>query len=552
MKRVLVAAFLLHLFNSSSIAQENVGGMPMSMLLGLEQGTVPTIMAAPFDRKAADDDDAIRAGAGAIPLYARFQEVNASLNDAGRWETLPNGDRLWRLRVTSPGASAIELFYSDFYLPEGGRLYVYDESGEQILGGFTSYNNHSSGLFTTALVNGESCIVEYHEPQAALGLANFRITQVGHAYRMVGATKAGNCNVDVMCEPEITGFEQERHGVVRISVVESAGAGWCSGSVVNNTNNDCKPYILTALHCGVSSSTANFNQYKFYYRYQRTGCGTGSASAAQVMTGCAKRASSNDNGGDSGSDFILVETNNPIPTSYQPYWNGWNANNTATTGGRCIHHPSGDEKKVSTFNGNTINSSWGVGNTHWRVTWNATPNGHGVTEGGSSGSPLFNMSGYIIGTLTGGGSFCNSVVPGGQNQPDYFGKMSYHWNNNPGPASDRLKFWLDPVGAGTTTVFDGSWNPCGVVSVEEQQLVRPVLFPNPAVDQVVVTLDASAARFQTIELFDLSGRVVRTQRMQGQERSTMDLAGVTNGLYLLRLVGPERVSATTRLEVLRP
>ena len=75
-----------------------------------------------------------------------------------------------------------------------------------------------------------------------------------------------------------------------------------------------------------------------------------------------------------------------------------------------MHHPSGDIKKISTYSSNLNTSGWN-GNgvqSHWRVYWTSNSNGHGVTEGGSSGSPIFRANGRIMGTLTGGGSYCNS------------------------------------------------------------------------------------------------------------------------------------------------
>ena len=134
--------------------------------------------------------------------------------------------------------------------------------------------------------------------------------------------------------------------------------------------------------------------------------------------------------------------------NFNAYWNGWDANNTATTGGTGIHHPAGDIKKISTFSGNTVSSSWGsTPNTHWRLIWTANANGHGVTEGGSSGSPIFNnSSGRIVGTLTGGGSYCNAT-----NQPDFYGKVSYHWISNGTTNNRRLKPFLDPANTGALT-----------------------------------------------------------------------------------------------------
>jgi PKD repeat protein len=68
---------------------------------------------------------------------------------------------------------------------------------------------------------------------------------------------------------------------------------------------------------------------------------------------------------------------------------------------------------------------------------------------------LFNNSqGYIVGTLTGGSSFCNAL-----SSPDQYGKMSYHWTSN-GTASNRqLKPWLDPTNSGVLTLA-GSLDPC--------------------------------------------------------------------------------------------
>jgi PKD repeat protein len=76
-----------------------------------------------------------------------------------------------------------------------------------------------------------------------------------------------------------------------------------------------------------------------------------------------------------------------------------------------------------------------------------------VTEGGSSGSPIFNNSGRIVGDLTGGGSYCSTPT-----SPDLYGKFSYSWDQNGSTAAERLKDWLDPDNTGITTL-DGAY--CG-------------------------------------------------------------------------------------------
>ncbi|MEN0049655.1 MAG: 3-coathanger stack domain-containing protein, partial [Bacteroidota bacterium] len=80
----------------------------------------------------------------------------------------------------------------------------------------------------------------------------------------------------------------------------------------------------------------------------------------------------------------------------------------------------------------------------WRVAdWDS-----GTTEGGSSGSPIFdNTTKRIVGMLSGGFAAC------GNNSADWYGKFSFGWNNNgaTNPAF-RLRDWLDPNNTGILAI----------------------------------------------------------------------------------------------------
>jgi PKD repeat protein len=123
--------------------------------------------------------------------------------------------------------------------------------------------------------------------------------------------------------------------------------------------------------------------------------------------------------------------------------------------GAGIHHPQGDIKMISTYSDpllstNYFDSNENTDGKYWRVVWSDTENGHGVTEGGSSGSAIYNSNGLLVGTLTGGQAACNL-----QTSPDWYGKFSYHWESNGNDSSTQLKCWLDPIGDGTE-VLNGS------------------------------------------------------------------------------------------------
>jgi hypothetical protein len=258
---------------------------------------------------------------------------------------------------------------------------------------------------------------------------------------------SGNCEVNVNCSPEGDLWQDEKRGVARVQIKLGNQYYVCSGSLVNNTAQNCTPYFLMAEHCGPGVNAADLLQWVFYFNYEGLNCNsTSPITASNTITGAVKRASAQNNIG-SRSDMLLLELNQAIPDAYQVYYNGWNRSDTAASQGVGIHHPAGDIKKISHYT-SPLTSFLG---THWEVHWAATTNGHGVTEGGSSGSPIFDAFGRVIGTLTGGYSSCSNLTAA-----DWYGKMWYHWDQNGSSSAQQLKPWLDPLGTGVYSM-DGSY-----------------------------------------------------------------------------------------------
>lgn len=503
---------------------------------------LPVIHAAPFDGAQAAADDELREREGRLPLYGRFVPLIATPVSHGVWTDLPNGDRLWRVMLASIGALAIEVFLSEVSLPPGSQLHFHDPEGGQMQGGYTQDHVSPDGFLTTLPVIGERLVMEYYEPLAVRGQGWFTIDRLAHTYRMVEQLRSGTCQVDVNCS-EGTDWSEQRDAVVRIRVVIPSGTGFCTGTLMNNTALDCTPYILTAFHCGEESTTANFSQYQFLFNYQRD-CGSGTAPATQVMTGCVRRADSNDSGveggGTFGSDFLLVELNSVVPSTFNAFYAGWDATVLGSSSGVSIHQPGGDVKKISSYSSALTSASWAgfTSGSHWRVTWVATANGHGVTEPGSSGSPLFNSAKRVIGTLTGGQSCCTTNGCGSQtglNQPDYYGKVSYHWDSNPNPPEEKLRLFLSPTGNFTTQ--SGSFRPCGAIGITES--------PVEAGFSVVQDPSSGNYRIRThgirfgngvLVIRDATGRVIHTEALAGRSEVEFDPGKWVTGIYLVQVL----------------
>ncbi len=115
------------------------------------------------------------------------------------------------------------------------------------------------------------------------------------------------------------------------------------------------------------------------------------------------------------SDFTFLQLNHTPPTGV--FYAGWSSAALAIPSTVIgIHHPIGDLKKWSKGSATGFaNYSQNVnGNgSHIRIIWS-----EGVTEGGSSGSGLFDMAGRFRGNLHGGGSSCSTP-----NQPDWYGRF---------------------------------------------------------------------------------------------------------------------------------
>jgi PKD repeat protein len=477
MKKILLSFGAAALLFTASFAQ-NVSskGPVVAANVVLDKNVPETFLAAPnLDQIRLEDEQRDRNG----QLYriGVTQFTNITTDNSGLWKTLPNGDKTWQLKVKSPGAEALSFLFETFKMYDNSSLTITDMSGVLRHRPMTAADMLDHFYQNAALCFGDEFVLTLTEPFGSRPSEIF-INGVIYNYRSTGnpmiqkINESESCEVNVNCSPVGDTWQDEKRGVARIYVVEGGGAGWCTGSLVNNVAQDCKPLMLTALHCGVNATTANLNQWRFLFKYESPNCtnpGTAGTLDDYFITGSVKLSSSNDGGGNSGSDFLLLQmgtlanqaaTITTLKTAnFNAYWNGWDANNTVTNAGASIHHPAGDIKKISTFSSNLVTAGWN-GNglqSHWRVSWSANANGHGVTEGGSSGSPIFKTNGgnsVIIGTLTGGSSFCNALT-----SPDFYGKMSFHWTSNGTPANEQLKTHLDPANTGTLLLL-GSANPC--------------------------------------------------------------------------------------------
>ncbi|MDA9898044.1 T9SS type A sorting domain-containing protein [Flavobacteriales bacterium] len=457
--RISLLMTSLILLSTIAYSQISTNGLPVSFLQTLSSD-VPTIIIPSPDLLAIEREDQEDAIKGKPYRYAVLMDCDIDPSKDGLWETLDNGDKVWRLNIQSEGAQALGLFYDAFWIPSNGELYVYNSDKSKLLGAYTNANNHSSGVFVNEIIEDNKITLEYI--QKGNGSPILHIDKVSYAYRSVKNSSqplnfgdSGDCLNNINCSPEGDDWQDVKRAVCRIGIRIGNNSYWCSGSLVNNTAEDCKPYILTAEHCAydndnnVYANANDLNQWVFYFNYESDVCENPSTNpSSNTISGGSFVSRSSNNGNWSGtSDFYLLELNSNLPFDYGLFAAGWDRNTSPSASGVGIHHPSGDIKKISRY---TESATSVNGGRDWRVRWVLTENGHSVTEGGSSGSPLLNMNKQIVGDLSTGSSACSPAYL--LNGSDNYGKFSYSWNQNNSSSDRQLKPWLDPSNTGATTL----------------------------------------------------------------------------------------------------
>lgn len=451
----------------------NLGG-PRGWSTKYQAKNIPFEVMPTFDQAAIDAEDAINDPLKSAPWRFGYKHsVNYDLTNSGNWITLPNGDKIWQLGIESPGALTINLLIDNMMIPDGAFLYLYDVNQTNRVGAYTSRNNRADGELGTELVHGDQIIVEYYEPANVAGQGSITITDIVHGYRGLktiqdnliekALNSSGDCNVDVNC-PLGNGWDDQIRSVAMIVV---GGSGICTGALINNTCDDGTPYFLTANHC-VGGSTGSW-AFRFNWNSPpgTESCATTANSVDpgppydQTANGATVLVSGTQ------ADHALIQIDNMTVTDAQT-WNcfyaGWDNSDAQTvTQATGIHHPSGDVKKICREDQSPYHTSAGGPAAQvWMIDdWD-----QGVTEPGSSGSPLFDQNGRIIGQLYGGAAACAGTNDNGQ--LDYYGRLGVSWGLGIGT-------YLAPGSCGTATTDDG-WDP-NAPTVADDAAIQSVTDP---------------------------------------------------------------------------
>ncbi len=373
--------------------------------------------------------------------YAVALPTNLNAPD-GTWDSPAEGIARWRLGIESQGAQSLALRLEDLRLPAGSALRWVGEDSGDVQGPFVAAD---SGTLWLPVVRGGRALLELRLPAALKQQFGVRIAEAQHGYRgfpMPGMAKGqfgdavGACHVDVACAAANDWLPQTRSVVL----LTAGGSALCTGTLVNNVREDETPYVLSANHCNFQ--TRAIGSIRAYFNVNRSGCGRGSDGGVTQNVTAAELVARSEI-----ADFALLRLSSSV-TGFNVYFAGWDASGDTPSSGAAIHHPRGDNKKISLYGGGVTRQddvdfdSFTV--DAWAVRWR-----RGTTERGSSGAALWNQNGRVVGTLSGGSAACNGSSP--DDNPDYFGRLDLAWATN-SASNAQLKAHLDPDNSGASTL----------------------------------------------------------------------------------------------------
>ena len=244
--------------------------MPKSAVAQLSESVVPQYDVATPDLNKLQTKAETSIKNGTPLKVAVVMPLQLTTDNAGIWERTTDGYNIWRLKLHNANALGCCALFDHFDLPEGAQFFAYNNDKSLIYGPYTREDNPSGEGYSSGLFPEGDVILEYVSPRHQFnqtetpnitingytyfyrseGLPDLRVSEAKDGDTGYGASQS--CMINVNCS-EGDNWRIQQKGVGRMLgyVVEDGqlGAGWCSGTLINNTMGDGTAYFLSANHC---------------------------------------------------------------------------------------------------------------------------------------------------------------------------------------------------------------------------------------------------------------------------------------------------------------
>ncbi len=342
--------------------------------------------------------------------------VQFSFNSLDGVERTADGGMVWTGAVESRGATALRLHFTNFNLPDNSAIYIYGLNGEAF-GPYTGLGVADSGEFWSHTLTGPVAYVQLRHfgpiSKKELRSISFDIEGVGYlsekflipfyqgrtpeleglSSTMTHCPDNADCVEDASCYSG-TALANAKKAVAAMQWISGAWIYSCSGGLIADSDPGTQiPYFLTANHC--ISRARDAQNLECYFQYATSSC---HATCLPIGNFPRTLGATLINSSRDGDHTLLQLSQNPPSGSV---FMGWTTQAVAHANGTQlfrVSHPSGMPQAYSEHQ---VDDSYvecsGLAIGEFIYSKDVL----GATEGGSSGSPVMNMNGQIVGQLYG-------------------------------------------------------------------------------------------------------------------------------------------------------
>lgn len=345
-----------------------------------------------------------------LDINPRVTVMNGNGMNRGVTQEEKDGSFVWALAITSPGAQAIRVNLSSFSLGADTKMYVYGPDGIAD-GPYTATGRNGTGQFWTRSISGDTTVIQLHYTGANRNEISFVISEIAHiSGRLIDGgpvaeprthdswpcSDNASCLIDATCGNRGPA-EAAKDAVAKLEWIQGPFVNTCSGGLLADTDSGSQiPYVLTANHC-TSSSISNLETW---FNYTTASCNgvcphnaiTGGAPPSDTI-GFTVVASS------SSSDFTLGTLDQAAPAG--AVFLGWNNTPVAFNDGDPLYRISNANFGPQVYSQADVDTDTPTCTGINRGDFIYSNGQTGGTMGGSSGSPVVNGSGEVVGQLFG-------------------------------------------------------------------------------------------------------------------------------------------------------
>lgn len=352
-----------------------------------------------------------------LGLVVDFNELQLkSLSDGpltafgGRTRITADGRFVWTCAVSSPGADALRIHFTNFHLPPNLEMLVYTDAGE-VFGPYVGDGIMDAQEFWSNTVSGGKAFIEVRsfEPVTTqeLDAAHFDISEIAHMILepVVSALKQAlpSCTEDASCfdanDWSVIDTVARAVGLMFFDVDDPNVQGICTGGLLTDQAQTFTPYFLSANHCLDTQAAAN--SLEVVWQHQTQQCNQG-FSPETSLAGLPRSLGATLLATAETSDFTFLQLKQDPPQN--SVYLGWDASDFSKATGTAtfrLHHPRGAPQSFSRAVIKVISPGASCLNPQPFENWIFSDETIGGTVGGSSGSPVCLESGQVIGQLFG-------------------------------------------------------------------------------------------------------------------------------------------------------